>query len=387
MTMVHCRGCSASIHESALTCPKCGAPQGLAQNPSDNALLIPDGIKGWSWGAFLFNWVWGIFNGTWIALLTLIPFIGFIMAIVLGIKGREWAWKNKKWESVGHFQRVQRLWSVWALWLTLGTMVIGIVVAIAIPAYGDYKTRARQAAQFKEQILAEAAVAQVSPPAPAPMPGAVTEPTPAVEQAAATPTSAPATEANAAELLTGRALSCPDAISCVQVMLEGANPRRPDVLKMAATRLAEAEPMPVGDRKSSRALNTQGLERYAQNDFVGAVNLFTQAAAANEGDAEIQSNLGLALIRAGQPQDAIAPLTHSLQIDPRRSNAWSPFAEAMDKIGRPNYAYASLLLVYEFSGNRQKTVEFFRARSENQEVPESMRAAYVNATRTIEAGY
>ena len=134
-------------------------------------------------------------------------------------------------------------------------------------------------------------------------------------------------------------------------------------------------------------LNTQGFERYAQNDFTGAVNLFTQAAAANEGDAEIQSNLGLALIRAGQPQDAIAALTHSLQIDPRRSNAWSPFAEAMDKIGRPNYTHASLLLVYEFSGNRQKTVEFFRARSENQEVPESMRVAYANATRTVEAGY
>jgi len=387
MTMVHCRGCGATIHESALICPKCGAPQGLAQNPSNNASSIPDGIKGWSWGAFLFNWVWGIFNGTWIALLTLIPFVGFIMAIVLGIKGREWAWQNKKWESVDHFQRVQRLWSVWALWLTLGTMVIGIVAAIAIPAYSDYKTRARQAVQFKEQILAETVVAQASPPAPTPMPDAAPEPTPEVEQTAAAPTPAPATEAGAAEQLTGRAQSCPDAISCVQVMLEGANPRRADVLKMAATRLAEVEPMSVGDRKSSRALNTQGLERYAQNDFTGAVNLFTQAAAANEGDAEIQSNLGLALIRAGQPQDAIAALTHSLQIDPRRSNAWSPFAEAMDKIGRPNYTHASLLLVYEFSGNRQKTVEFFRARSENQEVPESMRVAYANATRTVEAGY
>ncbi len=27
MAMVHCRGCGKEIHESALTCPQCGAPQ------------------------------------------------------------------------------------------------------------------------------------------------------------------------------------------------------------------------------------------------------------------------------------------------------------------------------------------------------------------------
>ena len=29
-TFVHCRGCGEKIHESAPTCPKCGAPQALA---------------------------------------------------------------------------------------------------------------------------------------------------------------------------------------------------------------------------------------------------------------------------------------------------------------------------------------------------------------------
>jgi len=29
-TFVHCRGCGEKIHESAPTCPKCGAPQSLA---------------------------------------------------------------------------------------------------------------------------------------------------------------------------------------------------------------------------------------------------------------------------------------------------------------------------------------------------------------------
>lgn len=102
---------------------------------------LPDGIQGWSWGAFMFNWVWALGNKTWIGLLAFIPYIGFIMAFVLGFKGREWAWRNKKWESVEHFQRVQRKWSMWSL-VFVAIALIGIIAAIALPAYQDYVTRA-----------------------------------------------------------------------------------------------------------------------------------------------------------------------------------------------------------------------------------------------------
>jgi len=102
---------------------------------------IPDGIKGWSWGAFMFNWIWALGNRTWIGLLALVPYVGFIMVIILGIKGREWAWRNNKWDSVEHFQRVQRKWSLWSL-LFVGIAILGIVAAVAIPAYHDYSIRA-----------------------------------------------------------------------------------------------------------------------------------------------------------------------------------------------------------------------------------------------------
>ena len=98
---------------------------------------IPDGVKGWSWGAFLFNWIWAIGNKTWIGLLALVPYVGFVMAIVLGFKGREWAWRKKKWQSVEHFQKVQRRWSLWSL-LIVGIAILGIVAAIAIPSYNNY---------------------------------------------------------------------------------------------------------------------------------------------------------------------------------------------------------------------------------------------------------
>ena len=157
MAMVHCRGCGQQIHETAPTCPHCGAPQGLSgQSGMDGD--VPVGVKGWSWGAFLLNWIWAVFNRTWIGLLALVPVLGFVMAIVLGIKGREWAWKNKKWDSVEHFRRVQRRWSVWAVWLVVVPFVVGLLAAIALPAYQDYQNRAR-AAQVELRLPQPAAAA------------------------------------------------------------------------------------------------------------------------------------------------------------------------------------------------------------------------------------
>lgn len=106
---------------------------------------IPDGVTGWSWGAFLLNWIWAIFNKTWIGLVCLIPYIGIIMSIVLGFKGREWAWQNKRWDSVEHFNAVQKKWSFWGVLLVVGVMGLGILAAIAIPAYQDYVQAAREA--------------------------------------------------------------------------------------------------------------------------------------------------------------------------------------------------------------------------------------------------
>lgn len=112
-----------------------------ANNSGMKESTFPDGIKGWSWGAFLLNWIWAIGNRTWIGLLAIFPYIGFVFAIYLGIKGRELAWKNKRWESVEHFNRVQRKWSKWALIIILGSMILGILAAILLPAYQEYTMR------------------------------------------------------------------------------------------------------------------------------------------------------------------------------------------------------------------------------------------------------
>lgn len=105
----------------------------------------PDGVKGFSWGAFFLNWIWGGFNKTYIGFFALVPYIGFVMVVYLGFKGRELAWKNKRWESVEHFNRVQKKWSIWGVCLFVVPLVIGIVAAIALPAYQEYALRAGSA--------------------------------------------------------------------------------------------------------------------------------------------------------------------------------------------------------------------------------------------------
>ena len=102
------------------------------QGPS---AVVPSELQGWNWGAFLLTWIWGIGNRVWWALLALIPIpiVGLAMAIILGLKGNEWAWQSKKWESIERFRRTQRIWMYWgiaALIAPIG-LIIGIIMIMA----------------------------------------------------------------------------------------------------------------------------------------------------------------------------------------------------------------------------------------------------------------
>lgn len=92
--------------------------------------MIPLEILGWSWGAFTMNWVWGLFNRTYIALLMFVPFVNIAVFVALGLRGNEWAWRNKKWDSVEHFQRVQRNWAIAGAALVALGVLAGLLAAV-----------------------------------------------------------------------------------------------------------------------------------------------------------------------------------------------------------------------------------------------------------------
>ncbi|MCS6997590.1 MAG: zinc ribbon domain-containing protein [Casimicrobiaceae bacterium] len=137
MEEVFCMACGQKIPATASFCHHCGAQQAgmsaaaaptqQAAPPAPTAAALPEGVKGWSWGACWLSWIWAIFNKVWIGLLALIPIVNLAMMIVLGLKGREWAWQKGGWRDVEHFRQVQKKWDL-AGWIVLA---LGFVLGIA----------------------------------------------------------------------------------------------------------------------------------------------------------------------------------------------------------------------------------------------------------------
>lgn len=104
----------------------------------DSSLPVPDEIKGWNWGAFLMPYLWPFTNKVWIGLLALIPQVGWLMAIALGAKGNEWAWKSRKWRSIKQFKDHQRGWTIAGLFIgiPLAWLYIGMLAVLLKSLFG-----------------------------------------------------------------------------------------------------------------------------------------------------------------------------------------------------------------------------------------------------------
>jgi hypothetical protein len=155
---MHCTHCGQLNDSDAVYCVSCGKQiqddQKIYQSEVNSGELkslnnsgqgkmaaLPSELSGWNWGAFFLSWIWGIGNNTWIALLTFIPVINFIMIFVLGAKGNEWAWQNKRWNSPEHFKKVQKLWAIWGFVLFLMSIVFMffiIISALSVANAYDY---------------------------------------------------------------------------------------------------------------------------------------------------------------------------------------------------------------------------------------------------------
>ena len=133
--MPFCPKCGKEVSDEIKFCPQCGQDLKVEVTPDNTSgqgetAIVPEEVKGWSWAGFSLTWIWGVFNGVLISLLVLIPFPLFSLAwaIVLGVKGNEWAWRNKKWDSVEHFKNTQRPWNIAGIVIFAISMVALIII-------------------------------------------------------------------------------------------------------------------------------------------------------------------------------------------------------------------------------------------------------------------
>ncbi len=116
--------------------------------------VLPPELRGLNWGALWLNGVWAMYHFAFFRPLLRIPFLGrriavmialaplMLMAavpilgpllaiaamVVLGVKGNEWAWQNRRFAGIEQFKATQKAWAIWG-WVCA-------VLDIALCIYG-----------------------------------------------------------------------------------------------------------------------------------------------------------------------------------------------------------------------------------------------------------
>lgn len=130
--------------------------------------------KKFNWGAFILTWIWGLGNSTYItflifaaAMVSWIPILGWAISLGLciwfGIKGNEWAWQNKHFESVDAFHHYQKKWAVAGIifyCLLIPLSIIGMIAMFTLPVLmtdtaleQNYLSRLKNSNTLKQVIL------------------------------------------------------------------------------------------------------------------------------------------------------------------------------------------------------------------------------------------
>lgn len=139
---VFCRFCGASIAPKASNCPQCGGPQqiGVSKSPVVAAVLAffmgGFGIH----RLYLGQW-WGIF---YLFIWPISSFVSLVEMIVFLCTSKE-SWEGKYGNVQGSNTVIVAIVAVF-----FGVFMLGILAAIAVPAYQDYTLRSQVSASIVE---------------------------------------------------------------------------------------------------------------------------------------------------------------------------------------------------------------------------------------------
>jgi Tfp pilus assembly protein PilF len=182
---------------------------------------------------------------------------------------------------------------------------------------------------------------------------------------AETSTPAPATEANASiEKSVKDQVKLEDVVAPAE-----AKPILSAMLKQATSSFQLAElknqleslPKPqLGDRKTARKMNDQALVLFKAGQFDEASEIFRQALAADLSDVEIKNNYVFSMTKAGKLGPAETLAGELLMNNPGRSSAWANLAEIYSLQGKNEESARALVIAFQFSSNKDKTLNFLR---------------------------
>lgn len=157
--MVYCRGCGKEIHKTAPACPACGARQ-VASRKNQKSKVVA-GVLALLLGAF---GVHRFYLGKWWGIFYLLFFWTWIPGLIAFIEGIVFLCTNdERWDEV-HNEGVPSSTGggAVAVAIVVGAIgfiaIIGILAAIAIPAYQDYTVRAKTADAVRSATAAANAV-------------------------------------------------------------------------------------------------------------------------------------------------------------------------------------------------------------------------------------
>lgn len=111
---------------------------GIGGNDSGTgeSAMVPPEVGNWNWGAFFLPLFWGHAHNqggrAWAIFLTnLIPLVGGFISLALTImmasQGNSLAWKHRRWDSVEHLKKTERVWFFWGM----GVLALSVIGGLA----------------------------------------------------------------------------------------------------------------------------------------------------------------------------------------------------------------------------------------------------------------
>lgn len=141
MSIVYCRSCGKELHQSAKTCPSCGASQSTAGQKNRNiAALLALFLGSFGVHRFYLGQWWGVFY--LLLFWTLIPALAGIMEALAFLFSKQENW-DKKYNGGLPSGTGGRLITLVVTFVFIFIVMPGILIAVHVPTRQDYTTRAQ----------------------------------------------------------------------------------------------------------------------------------------------------------------------------------------------------------------------------------------------------